>query len=196
MSRFPQIQTGPGTWRVVAKGLAIIILTSIKCHFSPRIFPTAIEFQVRIKLICWRCELVLDFMLLFWIDEPNNNLLSTLSILSAQWCFIFNVCKNVHFAFYTSKRKSFKVAKHFRTAHVPAAERFHTWKYRGINILFIRFPFLKLITHPGKWCSVEENSFVEWSCLLGLPKARQRSFSEGNLRRIGPGMILIIIIIF
>ena len=132
MSRFPQIQTGPGTWRVVAKGPAIIILTSIKCHFSPRIFPTAIEFQVRIVLICWRVDLVLDFML-FWIEEPNNNLLSTLSIFSAQWCFIFNVCKNVHFAFYTSKRESFKVAKHFRTAHVPAAERFHTWKYRGIK---------------------------------------------------------------
>ena len=92
---------------------------------------------------------------------------------------------------HTCKRESFKASKHFRTTYVPAAERFHTWKYRGINILFIRFPFLKLITHPGKWCSVEENSFVEWSCLLGLPKAWQRRFSEGNLRRIGPGMILI-----
>ena len=32
---------------------------------------------------------------------------------------------------HTSKRESFKVAKHFRTTYVPAAERFHTWKYWG-----------------------------------------------------------------
>ena len=47
---------------------------------------------------------------------------------------------------------------------------------------FTRIPFL---TNPGERCSVEENSFVEWSCLLGIPEAWQRSFSKGNLENRG-----------
>ena len=45
--------------------------------------------------------------------------------------------------------------------------------------------FPNFLTHTGEWCSVEENSFVEWSCLLGIPEAWQRSFSEGNLENRG-----------
>ena len=91
---------------------------------------------------------------------------------------------------HTPKRESFKVAKHFRTTYVPATERFHTWRYWGKNFfwrssIFYTNSFPNFLTHTGEWCSVEENSFVEWSCLLGIPEAWQRSFSKGNLENRG-----------
>ena len=131
MLRFPQIQTGPGIWREVTRGLPIIMLPSIKCHFFQRIFPTAIEFQVRIKLI--HVGELTWFWILCCFELTSQTTIFPLHFQYFQLndASFLMLCKNVHFAFYTSKRESFKVAKHFRTAHVPAAERFHTWKFRG-----------------------------------------------------------------
>ena len=170
-SRFPWIWAGLGIWRAVVRDLAMT-RSGIKCHFSPRMFLTAIEFQVRFI----NCQYVSE-VIWFWIlhcYELNNNIfcsplyLQYFKLNDALFLMYAKMC-----ILHTFKRESFKVAKHFRTTDVPATERFHTWKYWGENFNF-QMIWILTLTHsdPGKWCSVEENSIVEWSCLVGIPQAR------------------------
>ena len=148
---FPQIQTGPGTWREDARGLHIIILTCIKCHFSQRMFPTAIEFQVRIKLI--HVGELTWFWILCCFELTNRTTIFSLHfqyfqlndasfLMYAKMCILHSTLL---------KEKVLKLLNILeQLMYLPPKGSIPENIEVDINILFIRFPFLKLITHPGK----------------------------------------------
>ena len=51
------------------------------------------------------------------------------------------------------------------------------------NFLYLKYVTSSSHSSPGERRPIEENTFVEWSCLLGRPQAGKRSFSQGKLEK-------------